>query len=145
MNYYWVILLLVLIFYILFRKSRRDPLTIMQVQNVPLSRLVQLYLDNVKQRFGEKTSIVVSSHLKPTTCVPPAQDMTVAQFDAFYKRRATDPEWNRLKSCGWLWNMTFINSLLTGEWFISSLSKKNLTYDDFIKLLQASLKTANDF
>ena len=142
---YWMILLpLFLIFYILLKKSRVEPLTLVQVSNIPLSQVIPMYLNNVKQRFDKKTIDMVKSQLKVISCVPPAQDMTLAQFDAFYKRRATDTEWNRLKNCGWLWNAIFINSMLAGEWFVSSLTKKSLTLDDFVKIIKSSIEAANE-
>jgi hypothetical protein len=94
-------------------------------QSLVISGIEQEYKDFIKDKFGDKGLQFYTSNLKPVTCAIPT-DFSLVKLDDLYRNRATSPEYERLRLCGYIHNVSLLMLSL-----VIWIFKPDLSFDDF--------------
>jgi hypothetical protein len=95
-------------------------------QSLVISAIEQEYKDLIKEKFGDKGLQFYTLNLKPvTTCaIPPSFSLVI--LDDLSRNRASSPEYEHLRLCGYIHNVSLLMSSLAVWAF-----KPDLSFDDF--------------
>jgi hypothetical protein len=103
-------------------------------QSLVISAIEQEYKDFIKEKFGDKGLQFYTSNLKPVTCaIPPNFSLVI--LDDLYRNRASSPEYERLRQCGYIHNIQLLMYSLVAWAF-----KPDLTFDNFKEAIMTLMK-----
>lgn len=103
-------------------------------QSLVISAIEQEYKDFIKEKFGDKGLEFYTSNLKPVTCaIPPNFSLVI--LDDLYRNRASSPEYERLRLCGYIHNVSLL-MLSLGVWIF----RPDLSFDDFKEVVNTLMK-----